>query len=192
MVYVSSSSTGGAGAAAAAALMASGIGGRVGTKSRKQVLQVLLSLVALAFCFAQVSAADEYYPSTFLRAQLADAGRSPWLSCQKNATICKDKTKNPYGGETCCGKRICRNLQYDAQNCGACNKFCAYGLACCSGKCVNINRNEKNCGRCGNECPKKNKCTFGMCGYADDEDDEGHQGGYTGGSYDEEDNKKGN
>ncbi|OAE23990.1 hypothetical protein AXG93_4625s1160 [Marchantia polymorpha subsp. ruderalis] len=139
MVYVWSSSRAAAGAAA---LMGSGSIGRVGTGSRKQVVQVLLSLVALAFCFAQT-----------------------------NATICKDKTKNPYGGETCCGKRICRDLQYDEMNCGLCNRYCAYGLSCCSGKCVNINGDDnKNCGRCGNVCPKKYKCTFGMCGYADDED----------------------
>ncbi|BBN06084.1 hypothetical protein MPTK1_3g18230 [Marchantia polymorpha subsp. ruderalis] len=168
MVYVWSSSRAAAGAAA---LMGSGSIGRVGTGSRKQVVQVLLSLVALAFCFAQVSDAHDYTPTTFLRAQLAGAGRSPWLSCQTNATICKDKTKNPYGGETCCGKRICRDLQYDEMNCGLCNRYCAYGLSCCSGKCVNINGDDnKNCGRCGNVCPKKYKCTFGMCGYADDED----------------------
>ena len=84
--------------------------------------------------------------------------------CQNNICVC------PAGQTNCDG--VCRDLQNDADNCGACgdacpageicvngecrcgtNPTCASGLTCCSGECVDLLTDPNNCTRCGNACP---------------------------------------
>ncbi|KAL3629778.1 hypothetical protein CASFOL_027000 [Castilleja foliolosa] len=65
---------------------------------------------------------------------------------------------------TCCNKK-CVDLGYDNENCGTCNKRCAFEETCCNGKCVNLGYDKTNCGFCNNWCMPGN-CVFGMCGYA--------------------------
>ncbi|EOY06539.1 Stigma-specific Stig1 family protein, partial [Theobroma cacao] len=90
----------------------------------------------------------------FFRA--ASRGRQRVLSCARDAKICLDREKNPWGGSTCCFQQFCRDTLRDSNNCGACGacgQACAYGLVCCDGKCVDVQNDPHNCGSCFQECP---------------------------------------
>ena len=80
-------------------------------------------------------------------------------------------------GATKCGE-VCRNLQADPENCGACGTVCAEGEVCaqgqcavsctggttsCDGGCFNINNDPNNCGACGNVCDADLVCSSGQC-----------------------------
>ncbi|XVE82156.1 hypothetical protein DITRI_Ditri15bG0124100 [Diplodiscus trichospermus] len=99
----------------------------------------------------------------FFRAALR--GRQRVLSCARDANICLDREKNPWGGSTCCFQRFCRDILRDSNNCGACGRACGYGLVCCDGKCVDVQNDPHNCGSCFEECPAQHRCFFAMCDY---------------------------
>src|SRR5262249_44845244 len=74
---------------------------------------------------------------------------------------------------------ICRNLQTDAANCGACGNACPMGHQCvqgackgngcgqgltqCGNACVNLQTDAANCGACGQACAQGQQCTQGNC-----------------------------
>uniref|UniRef100_A0A7N1A666 Uncharacterized protein n=1 Tax=Kalanchoe fedtschenkoi TaxID=63787 RepID=A0A7N1A666_KALFE len=74
-------------------------------------------------------------------------------------------TKNGTTLLLCCRNR-CRSILDDANNCGKCNRRCAFGRRCCTGRCINVMRNKNNCGVCGRRCKKGRPCYHGICGYA--------------------------
>jgi hypothetical protein len=77
-----------------------------------------------------------------------------------------------------CGDR-CRNVQADAENCGACGNICPIDQACtagicrapgcpggqtrCSGICTDLLSDSAHCGTCGNTCGIGTTCTAGAC-----------------------------
>lgn len=79
-------------------------------------------------------------------------------------------------GLTLCGDR-CRNLQADAENCGACGHVCPSWQACTAGTCrgcspgftecgpgcSNTSIDPVNCGGCGIVCPTGLRCIGGSC-----------------------------
>ena len=68
----------------------------------------------------------------------------------------------PQGLTNCNG--VCRNLDVEKANCGACGRECpGTNQACCSGGCRNLNRDSNNCGACGNECGAGEVCCRGTC-----------------------------
>ena len=67
----------------------------------------------------------------------------------------------PQGLTNCNG--VCRNLDVETANCGACGRVCpGTNQACCSGVCQNLNRDPNNCGACGNDC-ESGVCCRGQC-----------------------------
>jgi hypothetical protein len=73
---------------------------------------------------------------------------------------------------------VCRDLNSDRLNCGACETECAEGEVCvsgacevtcaspysaCSGACVDLDNDPRNCGTCGNVCPDREACVDGSC-----------------------------
>lgn len=99
----------------------------------------------------------------FFRAALR--GRQRVLSCANDPNVCSDREKNPWGGDTCCFRRFCKDTLKDSDNCGGCGKACGYGLVCCDGKCVDVQNDPRHCGSCFEECPGKNTCAYAMCDY---------------------------
>ena len=67
----------------------------------------------------------------------------------------------PAGQTTCDG--VCKDLQTDETNCGACGTTCGAVQGCCSGTCKNLNTDEANCGSCGNICGAGLTCCSGVC-----------------------------
>lgn len=78
---------------------------------------------------------------------------------------------------------VCRNLQTDPFNCGACGRACAQGMACengicacplgqtlCSGTCRDTQSDAENCGGCGVRCnccgSTAGTCVAGTCQYS--------------------------
>jgi hypothetical protein len=67
----------------------------------------------------------------------------------------------PPGLTNCNG--VCRNLDVETANCGACGRVCpGENQACCSGLCQNLNRDPNNCGACGQACAS-GVCCRGRC-----------------------------
>jgi hypothetical protein len=67
----------------------------------------------------------------------------------------------PQGLTNCNG--VCRNLDVETANCGACGRVCpGANQACCSGVCQNLNRDPSHCGACGNACAS-GVCCRGEC-----------------------------
>jgi hypothetical protein len=67
----------------------------------------------------------------------------------------------PQGFTNCEG--VCRNLDFETANCGACGRACpGTNQVCCSGLCQNLNRDPNNCGACGNSC-LGGECCRGRC-----------------------------
>ncbi|XP_050219482.1 stigma-specific STIG1-like protein 1 [Mercurialis annua] len=79
-------------------------------------------------------------------------GRQRVISCANDAEVCLDREKNPWGGTTCCFRKVCRDTLRDSRNCGACGKTCGFGFVCCDGKCVDIQNDPKHCGACFEVC----------------------------------------
>ncbi|KAJ0980650.1 hypothetical protein J5N97_008905 [Dioscorea zingiberensis] len=104
--------------------------------------------------------------SEFLRAAV-HGRRGRYLWCFGDPSVCLDRDKNPWGGNTCCFQRVCKDTMNDVKHCGECGHKCGYGLACCGGVCTNIESDPQHCGSCYHECPSKLECSFGMCGYGD-------------------------
>ncbi len=83
-------------------------------------------------------------------------------------------TLNCASGFTACGG-VCKNLQTDLANCGACGSVCPYslcvgGVCCgggpvgdCNGKCVNVLNDPNNCGSCGHVCTGGKICDGFQC-----------------------------
>lgn len=123
-----------------------------------------------------------------LAACSADGGSSPSF----DASIPPGSDGGPSGrdagpGNTCSGGRtdcdgVCRALDTDSFNCGACGNACADGYSCESGSCelscpssqercdvdgtdvcISTDNNNEHCGACGNECPTGQVCSDGMC-----------------------------
>ena len=75
---------------------------------------------------------------------------------------------NGRGGDNCnqtlCDGR-CVDLANDPNNCGACGRTCAAGLACCDGVCRALRTDNSNCGACGNACfiSGSRFCACGIC-----------------------------
>jgi hypothetical protein len=65
-------------------------------------------------------------------------------------------------GLTDCGG-VCKDLQTDAGNCGACVHPCAAGNSCCAGTCKDSQTDEANCGTCGHTCATGETCCAGVC-----------------------------
>lgn len=101
--------------------------------------------------------------SNFFRSTLR--GRERVLWCANDASVCLDREKNPWGGNTCCFQKFCKDIMSDLNHCGTCGQACAYGLVCCDGKCVDVNKDPKHCGSCFEECPGQNRCLYAMCDY---------------------------
>ncbi|MDH5638028.1 MAG: hypothetical protein OEZ04_06015, partial [Nitrospinota bacterium] len=109
--------------------------------------------------------------------------------------VCEDTTNCPDDYPVNCAPSssttlMCRDTQFDSENCGACGNVCEEGLECsygycerpgycpdpdsvdCLGNaqqppgwfvCTNILWNIYNCGACGNECWVGETCREGMC-----------------------------
>ncbi|KAL3727683.1 hypothetical protein ACJRO7_032424 [Eucalyptus globulus] len=101
--------------------------------------------------------------SNFFRFALR--GRQRALSCAGNPMVCANREKNPWGGDTCCFGRYCKDTTRDVSHCGMCGHACAYGLVCCGGECVDVQSDPHNCGSCFEECPAKSTCSYAMCDY---------------------------
>jgi hypothetical protein len=75
-----------------------------------------------------------------------DAAQEAGSACPTGSAWC--------GGD---GGYACIDINYDAQNCGACGKACTgSGTECCNGVCVaaaSYATDPNNCGVCGNVCP---------------------------------------
>lgn len=67
----------------------------------------------------------------------------------------------PAGQTNCTG--VCKNLQTDETNCGACGTTCGALQGCCNGVCQSLNTDEANCGTCGNACAVGQTCCAGVC-----------------------------
>ncbi|KAK6913768.1 Stigma-specific protein Stig1 [Dillenia turbinata] len=70
--------------------------------------------------FASTSTHMNFFRSAF-------RGRQRVLSCADNPSVCLDREKNPWNGNTCCSG-LCKDIMSDANNCGGCGKACGYGL----------------------------------------------------------------
>lgn len=75
--------------------------------------------------------------------------------CQPPELIC------PAGQANCNG--VCKDLQTDENNCGACGNPCGVAQTCCNGVCKNLSTDENNCGTCGNACGAGQTCCSGVC-----------------------------
>ncbi|KAG5240888.1 hypothetical protein OIU76_014408 [Salix suchowensis] len=100
----------------------------------------------------------------FLRSALR--GRERVLSCADDPNVCVDRERNPWGGSTCCFRKLCKDTSRDSNNCGACGRTCGYGFVCCDGNCVDIHNDPRHCGSCFQECPGQGRCSFAMCDYS--------------------------
>jgi hypothetical protein len=73
---------------------------------------------------------------------------------------------------------VCRDLQNDNTNCGACARVCPSGQVCsvgacsvscaagqtnCSGVCRDLQNDNTNCGACGRACSAGQACAAGTC-----------------------------
>jgi hypothetical protein len=71
---------------------------------------------------------------------------------------------------------VCKDVQTDPLNCGACGNACTNGLQCvggtctcppgwlsCAGQCTNVQTDTKNCGACGTTCASDKICGSGVC-----------------------------
>jgi hypothetical protein len=80
------------------------------------------------------------------------------------------------GSTECSG--VCRDLQTDIANCGACGMMCPAGQICargacvvscavgqtnCTGVCRDLQTDLSNCGSCGTACPAGQVCSAGTC-----------------------------
>ncbi|MFO0651193.1 MAG: MXAN_6577-like cysteine-rich protein [Polyangiales bacterium] len=80
-------------------------------------------------------------------------------------------------GLTACGS-VCRDLQTDNSNCGACGRTCPSGNVCvsgscsltcasgfanCSGVCRDLQTDNNNCGACARACSSGQVCLSGTC-----------------------------
>jgi hypothetical protein len=84
-------------------------------------------------------------------------------TCQGRTCVAAGGASACTPGLTNCGG-VCRNLNTEKANCGACGRECpGANQACCSGVCRNLNRDENNCGACGEACPAGEICERGDC-----------------------------
>ncbi|XP_047335513.1 stigma-specific STIG1-like protein 3 [Impatiens glandulifera] len=108
-------------------------------------------------------------PSRFLAEKKKEKSRKHHPAgdnCKKNKHFCLlEDDSGDFYNSTCC-KNKCVDLQYDDDNCGACNKRCDYTEACCRGQCVYLAFDKRHCGECNNRCTDGLFCIYGMCDYA--------------------------
>ncbi|THG11812.1 hypothetical protein TEA_021052 [Camellia sinensis var. sinensis] len=92
-------------------------------------------------------------------------GRQRILRCGDDPAMCSDRERNPWGGDTCCFQKFCKDITSDSNHCGGCGHACGFGLVCCDGKCVDVQSDSMHCGACFEECPGENRCSYAMCDY---------------------------
>jgi hypothetical protein len=138
---------------------------------------LLSGTVSLFACVASVDG-DEASPKTeaLVSEPVAEAedalegdGCNAFTGCSTGLTCCITQPQYLIG--------VCRNLNTDEQNCGACgdtclgSQTCTNGHCCPSGKtycagegCVDLKNDPDNCGGCGHECPFYMPwCLLGTC-----------------------------
>ncbi|KAK6930174.1 Stigma-specific protein Stig1 [Dillenia turbinata] len=125
----------------------------------------ILLLIFVLLMGINSHARDSVAPSTHMNFfWSALRGRQQVLSCADNPSVCLDREKNPWNGNTCCSG-LCKDIMSDANNCGGCGNACGYGLVCCYGKRVDTQNDPQNCGSCFQVCHGQEKCSFAMRDY---------------------------